>query len=61
MSIKGRMQKSRTIVKAISENETFFGNLAISICSNIVVGDRRKNLLKPQFLTIFENLILYTY
>ena len=42
VSIKGRMQNYRTFLRANYEKETFFRNLAISICSNIVVTDNSK-------------------
>ena len=45
------MQKIGKIKRSVSENETFFRNLAISICSNIIVTDNRKKFIKT---TIFN-------
>ena len=40
------MQKIAKIKRVVTEDETYFRNSAISICSNIVVTDNRKKIRK---------------
>ena len=45
-SIHSRMQKIGMIKRVVTEDEVFFRNLPISICSSIVVTDNRKKIRK---------------